>query len=752
MFRSSSVWPVRNSSHVCSENSGTRPHSADTDSWGCPAYAVWLGKQVPVRSALETTVHSTLASRTGFQGVLAQVLSIGWGHSDVAIEMSRTKAGTNALLLIGALSAGPSYFAAAQTLSELLALSGCEADKLPTVDVLRPLIAYLAPFVRDLGFSKVLHHVTTSAEHVAMRKLNHSPASLTAAGEANVLAGAIAQLILTSRRGETAYFNTCQRGAWLAAFASHILGMSVDLVLDDTMLWASAGSSGQVTIQIGRQARVGTTTSLQYTGAPTNIILVDPPNTAEGSRPLVLDCTLAEALNASLGRHPLVDGKLRRAVQRAIANLSRDLTRNLRMKSGRDFLVPHNINGRFDSWGALIETLSHFGIKGETVQRSLDRIESWYNKKGWAGAPTETNGLEYLDDEGVRHLQQTCPTHQAGLGGRLGRCICCHIGGIIHGYASSVIALMQCRYDAEAIRVKSDLLGGTVTTGWVRGCVLESGESSLAMESRQLFSHLSQLLHSGDSDAPDETHIQSLKERMHLLGVSGGSTTIYYTLILTDDCYDGQGRLLTIASGRASINGVMRHLLVEANDEIPHMGHMRLGFDLGGVSGLPPTKTSEVVAGTYIQPHYRPSNLRVFMDATITEHEIRIGLALGDHVSQAKRIFLSKCIHNFLLTVIYRHCSHPHDEPWKTANSTAGPIRLSPFSLSATAREPGQLILYALKGRKLEQLIQCYIDECAVLQLLVCLGCASDLVGRQPGRQHLLFSASEGLCTALVMT
>jgi hypothetical protein len=83
---------------------------------GVDAYAVassiWLGTQFKTRSELEATVHPHLEARLsqGFQGFLAKILSIGWGHSGAAVEMSRTKAGTNSLVLIGALAAGSPPF------------------------------------------------------------------------------------------------------------------------------------------------------------------------------------------------------------------------------------------------------------------------------------------------------------------------------------------------------------------------------------------------------------------------------------------------------------------------------------------------------------------------------------------------------------------------------------------------------------------------------------------------------------------
>ena len=691
------------------------------------AASIWLGKQIPVRSALETTVHPVLASRTGFQGVLAQALSIGWGHSDVAIEMSRTKAGTNALLLIGAISTGCSYFGAAQILSELLVISGCEADQIPTVDVLRPLVAYLAPFVRDLSFGKVLHHVTASAEHIAVRRLHHIPASLTATGEAPVLAAAIKQLTLTSRRGETVYFNTYQRGAWLAVFASHILGMSVELLLDDTMLWASAGTNGAVAIQIGRlEARGSARTSLKYAGAQTSMVLVEPPCTPEGKRPLTLDCSLAEALDASLGRHPLIDQNLRGAIHSAIANLSRDLAAKLRMKTSRAVSSTHNINGQFDYRVPLVDTLSHFGINEEVVQRSLCRVESWCNGTGWIGSPTEINGLEHLDGMGVQYLRQSCPTHKAGPpGGKLGRCLCCYVGGIIHGFASSTVALLQCRYNAEQIRVRAALLDGTVTTSWVRGCILENGESSIALDGRQLLNHLSQLLHGGDSDVPNESEMQSLGQGMHILGISGGSTTVYYTLVLSDDCYDTHGRQITISSGRASVNGVLRQIIVEKTTDAPPIGEPSQRF--------PPPKTTRIAVGTYLQSHYCPGDQRIFMDAMATEHEIRISTAVGCDLSRAESIILSQCIHAFLEMFILRTCEHPSDDPWKITDPRHV-VLVSPFSASPNTDRPATHVVYALRGRKLEQLVQCAVESVTnltdypSLQLFVCLRCASEFV------------------------
>ncbi|KAI0106549.1 hypothetical protein F4776DRAFT_668344 [Hypoxylon sp. NC0597] len=193
--------------------------------------AVALGKSFNVRSALGNTRHRGLA-----------------------IEMTHTQAGINVLLLIGALSTGSNYYQAAECFSNLLSLRGCEADKLPNLDALKHMIQYLSPFVHDLGFSKVLEHVTT----VAIRAINMERQSdtkadvhLTRCGDASSTAGAINQLMLTSQRGESYYMATRMRGNWFSAFAAHILGISVEPRLNDTVAWVAAGSNGKVIFELG---------------------------------------------------------------------------------------------------------------------------------------------------------------------------------------------------------------------------------------------------------------------------------------------------------------------------------------------------------------------------------------------------------------------------------------------------------------------------------------------------------------------
>ncbi|KEY64225.1 hypothetical protein S7711_10730 [Stachybotrys chartarum IBT 7711] len=276
---------------------------------GVDAYAVassiWLGTQFKTRSELEATVHPHLEARLsqGFQGFLAKTLSIGWGHSGAAVEMSRTKAGTNSLLLIGALAAGSPPFFAAQCLSELLSGHGCGADQIPNVDRLKGMVVYLAPIVQDIaGFSKVLQQITTTGKFCILNRNfeddSDASSALCSMGEPRVLAAAVKQLCFTSQRLETVYFTVKQRGSWLAAFAGHILGMSVRLSAGECVLWECGGSNGTAVFQLLEDS--GSSIEITEYSSRSRFLLVPEPTTSESLREISIDYALEDALSATL--------------------------------------------------------------------------------------------------------------------------------------------------------------------------------------------------------------------------------------------------------------------------------------------------------------------------------------------------------------------------------------------------------------------------------------------------------------------
>lgn len=96
--------------------------------------------------------------------------------------MARTRAGTAALRTIGGVATGTKTYQAALGLSELLILSRCANDKVPTVDILKSMVSYLAPFMADVGFSKVYKYIAGSPKRAYSSLETALPPGLTNVG------------------------------------------------------------------------------------------------------------------------------------------------------------------------------------------------------------------------------------------------------------------------------------------------------------------------------------------------------------------------------------------------------------------------------------------------------------------------------------------------------------------------------------------------------------------------------------------
>ncbi|KAI0896424.1 hypothetical protein F4806DRAFT_508353 [Annulohypoxylon nitens] len=389
-----------------------------------------LGKGISLRDSLGNTVRPHIMSKGGFQSVLSKALSIGWGHKGLAVEMANTKAGTNALLLIGALATGPSNFQAAQCLSELLSLRGCELDSLPSVDVLKHMIGYCAPFVYDLGFAKVLENVTTTAIHrIKIKTQDYSEPYnyLTKCGDAMGVAGGINQLFLTSQKKESYYAITRIRGAWFAAFASHILGMAVELRLDDTVLWASAGYNGAAIFELGKHQSNETSTQAISNG----IIELVRDSEPQYHEELEIDYLVGEIFQSLASQEPRITPTIWEGIGRCICQVTFSML--LRFSPGETF------REKFALEVAFRETLKAFGF----IISSTDLVGSRFTFMGWEKLK-KTPCIKELDKNTLNMLFTTCGKHGKEpipdtIIGK--KCICSYAEKVMRSLIGSILVL-----------------------------------------------------------------------------------------------------------------------------------------------------------------------------------------------------------------------------------------------------------------------------------------------------------------------
>ncbi|XXH04215.1 hypothetical protein Hte_010629 [Hypoxylon texense] len=676
-----------------------------------------LGKNLVVKSSLEMTVHSHVVAmgRTGIQSVLAKALKIGWGHSALAEDMTRTRAGTNALLLIGALASGSTNFLAAECLSQLLSLHGFEADKLPNLDVLKRMIEYLAPFVKDLGFSKILGHTTATAKGVFNPMgvdNNQEERHLTDHGDAIGVAGAINQLMLTSRKRETIYMPTRMRGAWLSTFASHLLGMAVELRLNDVVVWESAGSNGTAIFELGQHRAKD---SRVQTVSHRRIILVQPSAPVKQTS-VVVSYPIRDAFESVMIQFPMVSAELKIAIRLAICRLSRGIVKHLRFSTKT--IPSHRINGNFDAHKALQETLEAFGF-----ERTLIDSRGTYDGVTQYSRKLTVHGLIALDN--AQDIVTTCGAHIGSSfpmsykqierifeSSCTSRCLCSRVGNIITGFATAATALMQCQFDAAELMLRSDFLLGD------NGASFQDYPS---LTSALMMAYIMSLTCDDSGAKFEEKELRALNWRNEVLGLSSGSHTLYYTCLMSNDCYDPQGRFLSLSSGRASTDGMLRSLLLETQSG---------GFP--NVARIFSDTSTSLNSGFILQPHFIPSSTNIYMQVSLDEEAIRICFTVEAENSLTQDICITNYIKN-MLQHSNRHCNHGTDSKFQVElGYTLAVVGFTPFLPN---EEPGEdtVRVFALHGNKLQQIVTVgrlkqmsasFGNESPCeLQLLACLKC-----------------------------
>ncbi|KAF4818222.1 hypothetical protein CGCSCA5_v005330 [Colletotrichum siamense] len=751
------------------------------------AAAFWLGAKVPVRSSLSDTVHSHVSRRRGMQSALSKALSIGWGHSAPVIEMTRTRAGTNALLVIGALSTGTPPFQAAQCVSELLSVYGLGAEMLPSVDVLKGLVAYLAPFVHDLGFPKVLQHIDSTAARYFETSRSFGPderganeesrrnkvfGQLRRMGSAENLAKAIKQLVFTAERGQSHYMILNVRGSWLPAFASHILGMSVELRHGDTILWACGGGQGNVIFQLESDHAAN---HFSVSSSPQSLHIVpEASDWKENNQRIKIDFLLGEALEYQIARWSHLDTELSPAIHHAIRTLSMDLldkaTITLFPRAAFEYdNSGFSMNGNFDNRRALEEVLTIMRVESPTTKHlGLPRKVEGLTTMGPA-----THGLAYLKEGPLERVLDLCRYHFDRIAHSnvdfsedcgFGQCPCECIGRLIHGVSSTAVALTRCRFNPSELRVQGNILSGDTMTAWSWSC-LSIGQDILrslrnfsgrghAATHDEFFDHLGRLICFNYSDTwldTDDRNLGTGKKR-HVVGLSGGAHTIYYSCIMRNDAFDELGRTVQISGGLASVGGAFRNIIIEPAEPLPELASRDVPERISDPSLL--------VGGSILQPHHRPPLTNLIMDVSVNESSILLQLATSNDVLPLAPLGASfvESINVLMSFWAVPSCLHAKDAIYDVQNDLE--VAVDGFHVARIVHRDirAEVLVFALTGNKLEQLLMCGAlsktlplgpsllgpsmfgrgrcgEYYGVLQLFSCLRCSIRL-SRQPHKNQ----------------
>ncbi|KAI9159034.1 hypothetical protein HJFPF1_07040 [Paramyrothecium foliicola] len=686
------------------------------------AASIWLGKKIKVRSELEVTVHPYLEARSkqGLQGFLIKALSIGWGHSEAAVELCRTQAGTNAILLIGALATGSPPFWAAQCLSELLSNYGCEADQIPNVDHLKTLVSYLAPIIQDVsGFSKVLQHILTTIGsvlcHLEHEKYVKICYALKTMGKPGIIAAAIKQLVFTSQRDESFYFVVEQMGAWFAAFSSHIIGMSVQLLVGDHVVWETGGSNGRAIFQLIGDDIKDKNVKTVLQGDMANFMLVNQP-LATGQKPhLSIDYALKDICGAVMtDMNNVYSSQMVSWFPGAVARLSILLLQRLEFK---EHIQDNFRGGRLK---ALLSTLSDLDISEELIRQAL-RWTTQHPPGNLSDSQMDQESRwEYLEAEDIERLHACCSVTRHDGPHRI--CPCYQFDELVVSLAVLAHALSRCYYQPEGFRIKAP-------KRLPRSAAVRSS-------STKLLEYISYHIHYLSEAKP----ITAMKENCgregltrDWLGISAQNITVFLSCLVGDEgTYDECGRMVTIASGRMTINGALRGLIWEDEKLHPYNWEGRM---------LYPDGRTKMVNGGLLKCHYRPSKTYISQEIVLGEDEARVVTNITRDGYAPRQVNVSKSLHDFLEIVhIPPACRHSPSRQFRVPDGAS--IWLSGFDEfydDASPEVTGQdgsrsggsrAVVYALKGRKLEQVLQATAlferaSSCPpICQLFCCISCA----------------------------
>jgi hypothetical protein len=683
---------------------------------GVDTYAVaavlQLGKQVPISQHHETIVSAALLKRRNSRaGFFAQSLRIGWGYNDVAHELSRTREGLAALMLADAFAAGRSYYVAAQALQDLISLSGCHREFLPSVTVLKGLVSHIAPIMQDSGFRTTLEHIRTTAI-VALRRL-YPPMDVELVltpvsadyGSPRDWAGAVKQLMLVASQGETMYLQTNTRGAWLAAFAVHLLSMECSLLHSSNVLWHAAGSQGSVTIQLAKDIVIPVPQSW------CSLVLQPETRITASYQSVETFYLLKDALHTELSLFPDLSLDFQETIQRKIVQIVLRLTKILHIKADRrhsSFSARIN-NKAFDHRNLATTALQKVGINSGVL---LSETSSGEEFKRVLQAPPA--------------VLANCPCSQHGFGDL--PCRQRLLTMLVFGVASTAMALLLCEADPSQIQVAAGIFNGTSATMWTDHIFslwdFERMASERPVSFRILLGHMRRLVHG-------EATPELLESGDTCLAVSAGTVTVAFKLLFDEEAFTDNGLIIALYPGRVTADGEFREYVDlqspvygEVQDPILESWSIAEGvaFSTPSAEGL-----VDIRSGFRIGEYTFQVSCGLYRSTK--------GICLPSRGSTPNPHPITYCdIHHGLVALLHTpagsYCGHSRDKPFVApASCVKYQIRAAHFCVTSAFRVSARSFTYVFvgtQGKRLRQLFALGRHHSVFRQGASCLSCAFD--------------------------
>ncbi|KAF5526184.1 hypothetical protein CGCA056_v002542 [Colletotrichum aenigma] len=335
-----------------------------------------------------------------------------------------------------------------------------------------------------------------------------------------------------------------------------------------------------------------------------------------------------------------------------------------------------------------------------------------------------SHGLTYMARDQVLRLAGSCDLHHSDVSLVADTmlddywhhyedlCICEQIGALILNTSVIALALAHCKFDPLELRIPETSLTKRRNQGdsWSAEFLPSQHKSDsgrVAMFdgkiSDKLMVYLAEVFLEDYSDELAEQAIDKNgldRDWWKILGISGGTYTIHYSCIMENDCYDNFGRIISIRTGRASVAGSFRNMIGE--NTIRDMDSIVNPMRCRGQTMAP----SLLAGGTLLQPHYRPSKTKIFMDVALHETVIELELQVDVANSRNRYWGFKRCLVALLSGVIVPSCEHGLNSAYVLKKDRE--VAIEGFHMARfTDRSSDQVLVLALQGNKLEQLLAC---------------------------------------------
>ncbi|KAK7442351.1 hypothetical protein Landi51_09652 [Colletotrichum acutatum] len=284
---------------------------------------------------------------------------------------------------------------------------------------------------------------------------------------------------------------------------------------------------------------------------------------------LKVDYPIGESLEAQFLKRPEIDNGVAASIRVGIKGLSFYLLR--RMTLDRKHNYANFVNGLVDGVRALEDALNKMGIYVDSKQQVAP---NWPKPLGEPehsfGQREDEMGL-FLDHKAMKTLVDSCPVHPVHPVQRrwdifesntwqdfedisLRNCPCMVVRKLMYGFATTALALMLCNFDAAEVRVQDAVI---------------SGYSEIALSKR-------------------------------------------ITCVMENESFDDCGRTLRVQSGRTSLAGAFRNIVVEETFLVPD------GALYDVLQGINETADVVSLAGrNTLEPSLRPPDTKITMDAFV---------------------------------------------------------------------------------------------------------------------------------------